>query len=81
MSTYRIGLLAHKVCLRWARTHGAQFVPHKYELVHIIRSPKLHDITVTVDLGSIAVKPDASIRVLGLQVNRKLDWRDYIRKV
>ena len=39
----------------------------------MIRSPKLHDIIATVDLGSIAVKPDANIRVLGLQVDRKLD--------
>ena len=58
MSTYRIGLLA--------KTYGAQFARHKYELVHITRSPKLYDMTVTVDLGRVAVKPDTSIRVLGL---------------
>ena len=58
MSIYRIGLLA--------RTHGAQFAPYKYELVHMTRHPKLHDMTATVDLGQVAVKPETSIRVLGL---------------
>ena len=72
---------AHEVCLRWARTHGAQFAPQKYELVHMTRYPKRHDMTATVDLGQVAVKPEASIRVLGLQIDNKLNWKAHMAKV
>ena len=45
------------------------------------RHPKLHDMTATVDLGQVAVKPETSIRVLGLQVDGKLDWKAHLKKV
>ena len=31
---------AHNLCLKWAATHGASFAPHKYELIHMSRTPK-----------------------------------------
>lgn len=63
---------AHKVCVHWARTHGASFAPKKYELLHLTRSPKKFNMKSTVDLGEVVVKPDTSIRVLGLHIDSKL---------
>ena len=45
------------------------------------RFPKMHDMTATVDLGQVVVKPETSIRVLGLQVDGKLDWKAHLKKV
>jgi hypothetical protein len=69
---------AHKLCLAWAKTHGATFAPQKYELVHLSRTPKRFDMKETVRFSGAEVTPEASIRVLGLHIDTKLRWGPYI---
>lgn len=70
---------AHQICLHWARTHGATFAPKKYETLHLTHSPKRFNMKATVDLGTVAVNPDTSIRVLGLHIDGKLKWGPHLR--
>ena len=73
--------ITHNVCLNWAKTHGATFAPHKYELIHLTRSPKRFNMKAMVDLSKVKVKPDAVIRVLGLHIDGKLRWGPHIQKI
>jgi len=63
---------AYEVCLAWAKTYGAAFTPHKYELVHLTRRLKRFNLEAVVNLGEAMVKPETSIRVLGLHIDGKL---------
>ena len=63
---------AHKLCLEWARTHGATFAPQKYELVHLTRTPKEFNMRKTVRFDNAEVAPEASIIVLRLHIDTKL---------
>ena len=66
---------------RGALTHGATFTPKKYELVHLTRSPRRSNMSATADLRTMATKPKASIRVLGLHIDGKLRWGPHIKEV
>lgn len=72
---------AHKICLRWAKTHGATFAPQKYELVHLSRTPKKFNMEETVRFNSTEILPSASIRVLGLHIDTKLRWGPHIAQI
>lgn len=48
---------AHTICLKWAKKHGASFAPKKYELIHLMRSPKKFNMEATLDLGEHQVAP------------------------
>lgn len=63
---------AHKICQKWALTHGATFAPKKYELIHLSRSSIRFNITATINLGEVLIRPKTSIRVLGLHIDGKL---------
>lgn len=69
---------AHEIGLHWARTYGATFAPKKYELLHHTRSPGKFNMKATVNLGEVAVKPDTSIRVLGLHIDSELNWGPHL---
>lgn len=28
----------HRACLKWAKRHGAEFAPSKYELIHLAKN-------------------------------------------
>ena len=63
---------AHDICLEWAKIYGVTFAPKKYELVHLIRSPKRFNIEVSLDFNEVKIDPSLSIRVLGLYIDTKL---------
>ena len=65
-SNYKVLKNAHEVCLTQAKTYGAAFTPHKYELVHLTRRPKRFNLEAVVNLGEAIVKLEISIRRLGL---------------
>lgn len=72
---------AHKICLRWARTHGATFAPKKYELVHLTRRPKRVNLAATVQIDQATIEPETAIRVSGLWIDTKLRWGPHLAKV
>lgn len=72
---------AHKICEDWAQKYGAAFAPQKYELIHMTRRPRKHDMTATVHLTGNVVSPQADIRVLGVQIDSKLRWGPHLANV
>ena len=67
--------LAHEQCLDWARTHGMQFAPNKYTLTHFTRCRR-YNLQAPVRLQGVVVKPEPVVRILGLQLDTKLRWKD-----
>ena len=39
---------AYDVYAKWARIYGASFVLNKYELIHLLRTPRKFDIKVNI---------------------------------
>lgn len=71
----------HDIAMNWARRHGALFNPAKYELLHCSRSIRKHDLTTPIQLGGLAVDAKPAIRILGVQLDSKLQWHPHVRKI
>ena len=74
---------AHDRCVAWAKRHGARFAPDKYKLIHFRRRQPRNDtgdLASTVRIEGSHVKAETSLRVLGVQVDPKLQWHDHIKK-
>ncbi|PWI64462.1 hypothetical protein PCL_10440 [Purpureocillium lilacinum] len=68
----------HRKAQEWARKHGSQFSPTKYELVHFTRDPKT-STTHPLRLPHATIMATASCRYLGIQLDSRLRW-DYHRE-
>ncbi|EDN04471.1 predicted protein [Histoplasma mississippiense (nom. inval.)] len=68
----------HRNAEQWARRHGSQFAPAKYELVHFTRDPKANS-THALRLPHATVEASPSCRYLGVHMDTKLRW-DYHRE-
>lgn len=68
----------HRKAEQWARKHGSQFAPAKYELVHFTRDPKANS-THALRLPHAIVAASPSCRYLGIHMDTKLRW-DYHRE-
>src|ERR1700686_129771 len=73
---------AHDTCLRWAQRHGASFAPDKYKLIHFTKRRKDPDgdLASTVRINAHEVQPVESLRVLGVWVDPKMDWKSHVTK-
>ena len=70
----------HRKAEDWARKHGSQFAPAKYELVHFTRDPKMNS-THALRLPNAIIKASPSCRYLGIEMDTKLRWDDHRGKV
>lgn len=73
---------AHDKCIAWAKRHGARFAPEKYQLIHFTRGRRhsREDLASTVQIdGYPAAVQDTSLRVLGVWVDPKLQWKEHIK--
>jgi hypothetical protein len=68
---------AHKLCLEWARRHGAVFAPEKYKLIHFTRRRKA-DVTACTEIPGFDGKPVPNLPVLGVWVDSKLKWSAHV---
>jgi ribonuclease HI len=68
----------HQKAEKWARQHGSQFAPAKYELVHFTRDPAT-STTHALRLPHTTIKASPSCRYLGIQMDTRLRW-DYHRE-
>lgn len=71
----------HDISLNWASRHGALFNPAKYELLHCSRSIRKHDLTTPLHLGNLSVAAKPAIRILGVQLDSKLQWHPHVKKI
>lgn len=71
----------HSACEEWAKRHGSQFNPGKYELIHFTRTPRRFDIEHGVQIQGRVIRPAEAIRVLGVHIDAKLRWKHHLRAV
>ena len=79
-SNCRVLERVHRGCIAWARHHGAAFTPHKYELMHLTRSPKRFNMTAGVNLEGVNKEPQQSVRILGVLLDSKLRWGPHVKR-
>ena len=74
---------AHSRCIAWAKRHGARFAPDKYQLIHFTRRRRDPggDLASTVQFDGREVPTEATIRVLGVQVDARLRWKEHVKQV
>jgi len=71
----------HMECQKWARKHGSQFCPDKYELIHFSRTKKKFNMSAEVRLEGQSVGPKTDIRILGVRLDSALRWQAHMRAV
>lgn len=72
----------HKeICEPWAKTHGSQFAPQKYQLLHMDRAGKTYsEQSITIEGKTIQPKKK-SVTYLGLKIDGKLSWGEQITAI
>ena len=70
----------HHGCTAWADRHGAAFAPHKYELMHLTRSPRRFNMAAGVNLEGITKAPQPTLRILGILLDPKLRWGPHMKR-
>ena len=66
---------AHEECLAWAARHGLRFAPAKYTLTHFTRRRCFNLDTPVTLRGGTAVQPEPSVKVLGVTLDSRLNWK------
>lgn len=70
----------HGKAEQWAKEHGSQFAPAKYELVHFTRDTRKNS-THALRLPHATIEASTSCRYLGIQMDTKLRWDYHCDKV
>ena len=72
---------AHEKCIEWSTRHGARFAPDKYRLIHFSRRrwDPSGDLTSTIRINGHHVKPETKLRVLGVWVDPKMNWKEHTK--
>ena len=69
----------HQTCLIWAQKSGASFAPDKYQLIHLTRKRRA-DTTACIQIPGFDGKPQKALKVLGVWIDPRLDWKKHIHK-
>lgn len=72
---------AHARCLQWAKKSGMKFAPQKYTLTHFSRRRNTFNMEHPARLGEIVLAPQSSVRILGVILDSKLNWKDYLKHI
>ena len=70
----------HQKAEKWARQHGSDFAPAKYELVHFTRDPRMNT-TRPLHLPNATIQASPSCRYLGIEMDSRLRWDHHREKV
>lgn len=70
----------HRKAEQWARQHGSEFAPAKYELVHFTRDPRANT-SHPLRLPHATIQASPSCRYLGVEMDSKLGWSYHRDKV
>jgi len=73
----------HKRCMDWSRRHGSKFAPDKYKLIYFTRRKRdpNGDLASTIKIEGFSeeIKPETKLRVLGVWVDPKLNWKEHTK--
>lgn len=70
---------AHKLCNEWAQSHGAEFAPEKYQLMHFTRGRQDEDLRSTVQIDNARAElMTEKMRLLGIWMDPKLSWKPHM---
>jgi hypothetical protein len=74
--------LAHDKCIAWSKRYGAKFAPDKYKLMHFTRKRRdpSGDLASSVRIDDNEVGPESKLRILGVWMDPKMDWREHVKK-
>ena len=64
----------------WARTHGSEFAPAKYQLIHLTRK-NTFDKKQQIHLPGQIISPKSTAKYLGLIIDEKLRWKEQIEGI
>lgn len=72
---------AHEICEKWAKRHGAEFAPDKYQLIHFTKKKKVtEDLKSTITIRGQQAELLQSMRVLGVWLDPSLSWDSHIKQ-
>lgn len=72
----------HEVMMKWARKVGVIFSPQKYHVMHFKRPwSREADCKLVPKITDFDKKPEESMKILGVQVDKGLRWEEHIREV
>jgi hypothetical protein len=66
--------LVHEYCLDWACIYSIQFALQKYTLTYLTRY-RGFDLETPVTLQDTAIQPTTVVRILGIKLDSKLQWK------
>ncbi|ENH72221.1 hypothetical protein FOC1_g10006596 [Fusarium oxysporum f. sp. cubense race 1] len=73
----------HERIMVWADSVGVSFSPHKYHVMHF--HPPRHRADAFKHMPKIpgleGKKPESSMRILGVEVDHRLNWREHVAEV
>lgn len=76
----KLAKIDNKICKNWRVKYRLVFSLVKYQLIHIIKKKNI-DYISEVKLKEFLVKEAITIINLGIILNPKLSWKDYILKI
>ncbi|KHJ32371.1 hypothetical protein EV44_g3660 [Erysiphe necator] len=71
----------HEKCISWARLHGVKFAPEKYQLIYFSRARKKHNMNASMKIQNTSIKPQISLRILGIHLDPKLNWITHTKSI
>ena len=77
---YEVLIKTYIICLRQTKTYGALFELSKYELIYLTRRLKGKNIKATIKINGFEKELNVLIRVLGLYIDGKLRYREYLQQ-
>ena len=69
----------HRHCERWAAKHGSSFNVNKYQLLHLAKSRKQLQTSITID--GVEIQPSSTLKFLGVRLDRTLSGKAHVKSI
>ena len=83
--SYESNMLHPRYCFleisKWAEKTGVKFEPEKHELLHFARPRSRQHCSLSLKVGDFEIKPNDSMKILGIIVDSRLTWEDQVTSV
>lgn len=69
----------YRHCEKWAQRHGSSFNISKYQLLHLAKTRKRIQASVTID--RIEIQPTTTLKLLGVHLDRTLSGKAHVKAI